>query len=549
MTEVTQSTPWWRGAVVYQIYPRSFFDTNADGIGDLPGIIEKLDYIKSLNVDAIWISPFLKSPQDDYGYDVADYETVDPMFGSNADFELLLNEAHKRGIKVLMDLVLSHTSSEHQWFKQSRQSRDGEKADWYIWADPKPDGSPPNNWLCRFDQRSGWTWEPRRKQYYFHNWLATQPDLNYHTPEVQQAALDIMRHWLERGVDGFRFDVANMYFQDKQLRDNPPFKEGDPKFDDVWETSPMYLQRQLYNKTQPENLEFIKKVRALLDEYGATTSIGEVCDDDNQRVAAQYTEGDDHLHMSYSPALLRPEANHPSIMKYIFNMIHTEYPNSWPIWTTGNHDVMRLATRWGTEEGPATPTQVKALIALLGTMRGSLLLYQGDELGLPEVLDMPLEVLRDPLGIALYPESPGRDGCRVPLPWEADAENAGFSVGQPWLPVPRHYHDLAVEKQEADEHSVLNYVRQFFAWRKEQTALRDGALTMLENMPDDVIGFVRHNDTQKLVMLFNLTDKTHVVKQADLPHEIMALGGITPHTINISEEGVTLPPWSYCIGE
>lgn len=538
---------WWRGAVVYQVYPRSFADSNADGIGDLRGIIQKLDYIKSLNVDAIWISPFLKSPQDDYGYDVSDYETVDPMFGNNADFDELLEEAHKRGLKVLMDLVLSHTSSEHIWFKESRLDRKNPKADWYIWADPKPDGSPPNNWLCRFNQRSGWTWDAGRRQYYFHNWLPTQPDLNYHNPDVQAAALAIIRHWLEKGVDGFRFDVANMYFQDKQLRDNPPFKEGDPKFDDVWETSPMYLQRQLYNKTQPENLEFIKKVRKLLDEYGATTSIGEVCDDDNLRVAAQYTEGDQHLHMSYSPALLRPETNNAPTVNAVFNIMNNEFPNSWPMWTTGNHDVMRLATRWGAKQTPATPAQLKTIIALFATMRGSFLLYQGDELGLPEVLDMPLEVLRDPLGIALYPESPGRDGCRVPLPWAKGAENAGFTVGQPWLPVPRHYHGYAADTQEADEHSLLNFIRTFFQWRKEQPALLQGDLTLLKNLPEGVVGFIRETDSQKFTLLFNLSDKTCVLKQADLPCKIKARGGMAPHSISLSGEGAKLPPWTYCI--
>ncbi|MBA44874.1 MAG: alpha-glucosidase [Magnetococcales bacterium] len=543
------SQEWWRGAVIYQIYPRSFNDSNADGIGDLQGIISKLEYIAKLGADGIWVSPFLMSPQEDYGYDISDYKTVDPMFGTNNDWKAVIDKAHELGLKVLMDMVFSHTSNQHPWFLESRSDTKNPKADWYLWADPKADGSPPNNWICRFNNCSAWTWEPRRKQYYFHNFLASQPDLNFHNPEVREAAKDVMRFWLDLGVDGFRFDVVNFYFQDKELRDNPPFTEGDPKLDDIFESSPLYLQRQKYNRTRPENIEFIKEIRALLDEYPDTTSIGEVSDDDNIRLAASYTKGMNHLHQAYTPFLLRPDNNNAALVRKGLQIIETEFDDSWPMWATGNHDVQRIITRWSEEGEAYNADKVKTLMVLSASMRGSVLLYQGDELGLPEVLDMPLEMLRDPLGIALYPEAPGRDGCRVPLPWAKDQENAGFSIGQPWLPVPHSFHEFAADVQEADENSVLNFTRKFLNWRRTQPAMVAGKLHLLEDFHEDLVCYERELDDQKLTFVFNLSGNPLKVKQSDFEGTLRFLADLTSEGVEVTDSTIKMPAWSFFIAE
>ncbi|MDQ2987605.1 MAG: alpha-amylase family glycosyl hydrolase, partial [Pseudomonadota bacterium] len=295
--------PWWREAIIYQVYPRSFLDTNGDGVGDLPGITAKLDYIAGLGVDIVWISPFFKSPMKDFGYDVSDYCDVDPLFGTLADFDQLVAKAHGLGLKIMIDQVLSHTAEEHPWFAESRKSRDNPKADWYVWSDPRPDGNPPNNWLSVFGG-SSWQWDSRRKQYFLHNFLASQPDMNFHNPEVQQAHLDNLRFWLERGVDGFRMDACNFHFHDRELRSNPPALTRDTAT--VTDVNPYGMQAHVHDKTQPENIDYLKRIRTLLNEYGAI-AIGEVGADDALAVMADYTADGDKLHLAYSFNLLTSE--------------------------------------------------------------------------------------------------------------------------------------------------------------------------------------------------------------------------------------------------
>ncbi|MCC4600225.1 alpha-glucosidase [Xanthomonas melonis] len=490
-------TPWWRGAVIYQIYPRSFLDSNGDGVGDLPGIIAKLDYIAGLGVDAIWISPFFKSPMADFGYDIADYREVDPLFGSLADFDRLLDKAHALGLKVMIDQVLSHTSIEHAWFQESRQDKTNAKADWYVWADPREDGTPPNNWLSLFGGVA-WQWEPRREQYYLHNFLVDQPDLNFHNAEVQQATLDNVRFWLDRGVDGFRLDAINFCFHDAQLRDNPA-KPADKRVGRGFSAdNPYAYQYHYFNNTQPENLLFLERLRGLLDRYPNAVSLGEISSEDSLATTAEYTAAG-RLHMGYSFELLVQDYSAAYIRETVGRLEATML-EGWPCWAISNHDVVRAVTRWGGEH--ASPRFARMVVALLCSLRGSVCLYQGEELGLGEA-DVAFEDLQDPYGITFWPTFKGRDGCRTPMPW-TDAPSAGFSSGKPWLPLAEPHRLAAVSVQQGDAQSVLSAVRTFLAWRKGMPALREGAITFYDTA-EPVLMFRREHAGQTMLLAFNLS--------------------------------------------
>jgi alpha-glucosidase len=486
---------WWRGAVLYQIYPASFADRNGDGWGDLAGIADRLDYVAGLGVDGIWLSPFFVSPMRDFGYDVADYEDVDPRFGSLADFDRLLAAAHRLGLKVIIDQVYSHTSDAHPWFAESRQSRDNPKADWYVWADPKPDGTPPNNWLAVFGG-GAWEWEPRRRQYYFHNFLAAQPDLNFHNPAVQEAVLAVADFWLGRGVDGFRLDVANLYCHDPLLRDNPP--SGD-----VFAAKPCRMQRPLYTRSRPETLTFVARLRARLDAWSTPgrerMAVAEIAAADQVGEMVAYTDGADRYHTAYSFVFLRGPLSAGRIRAAVTDM-QARGPGAWPSWAFSNHDVERVASRWGGPEAPAAAARL--LLALLASLRGTIFLYQGEELGLPEA-EVPFERLRDPEGLAFWPALKGRDGCRTPMPWRAAAPAAGFSTGEPWLPVDPRHRAQAVDRQDADPASVLAFARRFLAWRRTQPALVGGDIRFLDT-PEPVLAFVRGEAAAARLCIFNL---------------------------------------------
>ena len=537
---------WWRGAVIYQIYPRSFADSNGDGIGDLRGIAERLDYIAALGVDAIWISPFFKSPMRDFGYDVSDFRAVDPIFGTLADFDELLARAHALGLKVLIDQVLSHTSDEHPWFRESRASRDNDRADWYVWADPQPDGTPPNNWLSVFGG-SAWQWDTRRRQYYLHNFLASQPDLNLHHPEVRRALLHDLRFWLERGVDGFRFDAVNFYFHDAALRSNPPWGER-PKADaSTPDSNPYALQRHVYDKSRPENLAFLRQLRALMDEFPGTTSVGEIGDDDALGLMAAYTGGQDKLHMAYTSGLVaeRLDAAH---LRSVVETLEARIGSGWPCWSVGNHDATRVMTRVSPASLSRSPEQAAALAvavsALLSSLRGSVCLYQGEELALPEA-QVPFERLQDPYGIAFWPEYTGRDGCRTPMPWRHDAPHAGFSAVEPWLPVGDAHVPLAVDRQLADPNSCLHATRRFLRWRQGQPALRRGTIRFLDAPPDCVV-FIRVTSEVQMLVAFNLSASARTVPvppgAAPVAVEGHGLGG------RCDGGEIQLPPYSAYFG-
>ncbi len=495
---MTTDSTWWRGAVVYQIYPRSFKDTNGDGIGDLKGIASQLDYVADLGVDAIWISPFFVSPMRDFGYDISDYRDVDRMFGTLDDFRELVRKAHQFGLKVLIDQVLSHTSDQHPWFVESRASRTGDKSDWYVWADPV-NGGPPNNWLALFGG-AAWTWNDVRQQYYLHNFLECQPDLNFHNPAVRQAQLDNIEFWLEEGVDGFRFDVVNFYFHSAGLEDNPsvdtPLNPGATK------SNPYFAQRHIHDVDQPENLAFLQSVRELLERHGCATSIGEISSDRSLEIMAQYTGGGDKLHMAYTFDLLNSESS----AQYIGNVIkkiESELEDGWPCWALSNHDVERSASRWG--EGRDPERFPRVALAMLLSLRGSACLYQGEELGLPQAR-LERDQLQDPYGIEFWPDYQGRDGCRTPMPWGSDPTGR-FSTGTAWLPLPAEHLALSVDAQLAAENSTLDFVRRLIQWRKEQPALVSGALEMVP-AADDVLCWIRRSDNQAMLVALNLTPET-----------------------------------------
>ncbi len=499
---LSTNSDWWRGAVVYQVYPRSFQDTTGDGYGDLNGVTHWLDYIVSLGVDAIWLSPFFKSPMADMGYDVSDYRAVDPMFGSLADFDALVAEAHRLGLKVIIDQVISHTSDQHPWFRESRADRENPKADWYVWADPKPDGTAPNNWLSIFGGPA-WEWDGLRRQYYMHNFLASQPDLNFHNPEVQDALLDTVRFWLDRGVDGFRLDTVNFYFHDAKLRDNPPLvPDPDATSNDAPDVNPYGMQDHLHDKTQPENIAFLKRFRALLDEYDDRMSVGEVGDGARSlKTVAAYTSGGDKLHMCYTFDLLGPEFTATHIRRCV-TAFQKAVTDGWVCWAFSNHDVMRHASRFAETDAEREPI-ARLAITVLASLRGSICLYQGEELGLPEA-ELAFEDLRDPYGIRFWPAFKGRDGCRTPMPWEVGEPYAGFSTTRPWLPVPVEHVKLAVDVQEKVPASVLHHYRATLAFRKAHAALYDGTMTFLDSN-HDLLAFVREKGDEKLLFVFNLS--------------------------------------------
>jgi len=484
MTQIstTDNPNWWREAIIYQVYPRSFLDTNGDGVGDLAGVTEKLDYIASLGVDIVWLSPFFKSPMADFGYDIEDYCDVDPLFGDLADFDRMVAKAHSLGLKIMIDQVMSHTAETHKWFVESRANRDNPKSDWYVWADPLPDGNPPNNWLSVFGG-SSWQWDTRRKQYYLHNFLVSQPQLNFHNPLVQQAHLDAQRFWLERGVDGVRMDACVFHFHDRQLRSNPPALVRDTST--VTDVNPYGMQAHLYDKTQPENIAFLERVRAQLNEFGAV-SIGEISSDDALAQMSEYTEGGNKLHMAYSFNLLTPVFNAAHVRRQV-EEFNERVKDGWASWSVGNHDAIRVATRWG-GVNPA-PGFTKLVLAMQLSLKGTPCLYQGDELGLTEA-DVPYELLQDPYGKTFWPEFKGRDGCRTPMPWVADAPHAGFTDGQPWLPVDGKHVKAAVDLQDRDHDSMLNFQRRFIALRRSLPQLTRGEIAFFD-APEPVLALRR----------------------------------------------------------
>ncbi|GBF56870.1 oligo-1,6-glucosidase 1 [Candidatus Phycosocius bacilliformis] len=518
----SSATQWWRGATLYQIYPRSFADSNGDGVGDLPGITARLDYIAGLGVDGIWLSPVFASPQRDFGYDVSDHCAIDPLFGTLNDFDALVRRAHDLGLKVIIDQVWSHTAIEHAWFQESRQDRTNPRADWYVWADPRPDGSCPTNWQSWMGGGT-WTWEPRRGQYYLHNFLPQMPDLNFHCPQVQSAILDIARFWLDRGVDGFRLDTVNYYFHDKALRDNPP-KPGD---------TPATMQRHIYNICQPENLAFLGRIRDVLNQYPGRFAVGEIGSDDNLARMIDYTAGDQRLHTAYSFELLSDRCDPAHFRQAMQAWCEGVGTAAWPSWALSNHDCIRVASRWALS---APPDQIARFgLTLLAALRGTIFLYQGEELGLTQA-DLAFEDIVDPLGKANWPANPGRDGCRTIMPWTRDDPYQGFSTQTPWLPVIPAHRDLSRDQQDSRQGSVLSHARRVIAFRQASPALRLGDFTLVYE-DDACLIFRRVHGDGACLAGFNFSGVLHRLDMS-LPADIqpqISVGAvrITPHAISL----------------
>ena len=493
LSETDADRPWWKGAVIYQIYPRSFADSNGDGIGDLNGITAHLPYVASLGVDAIWLSPFFTSPMKDFGYDVANYRDVDPIFGTLADFDALIARAHDLGLKIVIDQVYSHTSEDHPWFTESRSSRDNPKADWYVWADPKPDGGPPSNWQSVFGGPA-WTWDGRRQQYYLHNFLKEQPQLHVHNGHVQDELLDTAKFWLDRGVDGFRLDAINFTMHDPALTDNPPA----PPTNRI-RTRPFDFQLKVNNQSHADIPGFLERIRTLLDTYGDRFTVAEVGGDDSEREMKLFTAGETRLNSAYSFDFLYAPAFDPHTVAASTRVWPEEPGSGWPSWAFENHDAPRAISRWSTEDHK-TFAGMKMLLLLC--LRGNVFLYYGEELGLPQV-DVPFELLQDPEAIANWPLTLSRDGARTPMPWVADAPNAGFGSGTPWLPVGPDHIALAVDRQEADPDALLGLTRRLVALRRANPALAIGDLKLVE-VGTHILAFERHSGDQTLLCVFNM---------------------------------------------
>jgi len=510
--------PWWQGATIYQIYPRSFQDSDGNGIGDLPGITRRLDYVASLGVDAIWISPFFTSPMADFGYDVANYCDVDPIFGTLEDFDALVARAHQLGLKLLIDQVYAHTSDRHAWFARSRSNRANAKADWYVWADPKADGTPPNNWQSVFGGPA-WTWDARRCQYYLHTFLKEQPQLNLHNRKVRDALLEVAKFWLERGVDGFRLDALNHGMVDPKLRDNPPAPDtGKPR------TRPFDFQLKKYSQSQPGMIKFAERLRALCDRYGAIFTMAEIGGDNAAREMRAYTKGEHRLNSAYGfDFLYSPELTPEAVAKAM-----AQWPArkgvGWPSWAFENHDAPRAVSRWCKPRDISRFARMK--MALLLTLRGDPIIYQGEELGL-EQDEIPFEFLKDPEAIANWPLTLSRDGARTPMPWE-DAQHGGFTTGDPWLPLGKANRARAVEVQEGIADSVLALTRELLAIRKAHPALCTGVLRILE-ATGNLLAFDRSANGNLVRCCFNLGTSTISPDRLALDgHVLVSINGAIP---------------------
>ncbi len=479
---------WWKCGVIYQVYPRSFQDSNGDGVGDLPGITTRLDYLQWLGVDALWLSPFYPSPQADFGYDIADHCNVDPLFGSLEDFDRLLSEAHRRGLRVLLDYVPNHTSDQHPWFAQSRASRGNPRRDWYIWRNPGPDGAPPNNWLSTFGGPA-WTWDETTRQFFYHSYLREQPDLNWRNPQVEQAMLDILRFWLDRGVDGFRIDALRKVIKDASFRDNPPNPDWDPS------GNPYKRLLPVFSASRPGVHDIIRRMRDVLDGYTDRVMIGELYEPLEKLVTYYGSTDAPECHLPFNFLLLKTPWNAGALRAAIARYEKLLPQHGWPNWVLGNHDKSRIASRVG-------EAQARVAAMLLLTLRGTPTLYYGDELGLHDV-PVPPHLVQDPWEKNVPGLGLGRDPERAPMPWDA-SPHAGFSSTDPWLPIEPRFESVCVQRQREDPRSILSLHRALIALRRSEPALHQGDLRIID-APESAVAYERAVPASRMLVLLDLS--------------------------------------------
>lgn len=493
----TASEVWWKKGVIYQIYPRSFMDSNQDGIGDIKGIISRLDYLNdgtenSLGVDAIWISPIYKSPMKDFGYDISDYRDIDPIFGDMNDFKLLLSEAHKRNIKIIMDLVINHTSDEHPWFIEARKSKDNPKRDWFIWQ-PYKGRKKPNNWVSLFEMSNAWWLDKNTQEYYLGTFTRNQPEVNWRNKELTEEMYDVIRYWFDMGVDGFRMDVVNWYIKDDQLRNNP------------WRITlnPPDVQNHIYDRNRSETHEICKEIRKIADGYEDRVMIGEIYTSDTEEAVSYHGDGNNELHMAFNFNFLFQKWDARGFYQKIKQWYDLLPKGSWPNFTLSNHDQPRHYYRY--MDGKDSDARAKVAVAMLLTLKGTPFIYYGEEIGMT-CDKISKKDLKDPVGIKLWPFMKGRDGERTPMQWD-DSKNSGFSTGQPWLPVNRDYKEKNVNIQKKDDLSLLSFYRSLIWLRKKIKALSIGDIHFITDNPDKVLAYKRTYETEEVTIILNFSNK------------------------------------------
>ncbi len=531
---MTEKKLWWKNGIIYQIYPRSFQDTNADGIGDLSGIIQHLDYLQELGIDGIWLSPINPSPDVDFGYDVSDYHTIDPKFGNLQDFDRLLNEAHKRGIHIILDLVLNHTSDQHRWFQESRMSRSNPYHDWYIWRDPAPDGGMPNNWKSIFGG-SGWEFDEKLGRYYFHMFTKEQPDLNWRNPDVRAAMLDIFRYWLNKGVDGFRLDVFNCWYKDAALRDNPRLRSG-------FHLRNFEKIEHIYEISQPEMIPALQDIRKILDEHPERYVVGETFLADSAQ--ARTYVGDDRLHAAFDYGYANSPFSARAFGKAIQYWDGLHGDSAWPNYFLNNHDTSRSSNRYA---GPNEDARLKLLATMHLTVRGTPYLYYGEEIGMRNI-SIPYSQIQDPPGKRYWPLFKSRDGFRSPMQWDA-RPFAGFSSVEPWLPVHPNYKVRNVSNQSETPASLLSFYKSLIALRRDHPALHAGKLSMIDTGEDALLVYKRFtsDETMLVVLNFSRSMQSFTLPVAEFNNWDLIFTGNEPLTSHMTDSTLNLPPYGVAI--
>src|ERR1700733_12802370 len=525
---------WWQHAVFYEIYPRSFADSNNDGVGDLKGITSKLDYLKDLGVDAIWITPCFPSPQVDFGYDVSDYENIDPMYGTLADFDELASDARKRNIRIILDFVVNHSSDQHPWFLDSKSSRTSAHRDWYMWHDGKGSGQPPNNWTSEFGG-SAWKFDAATNKYYYHFFYAEQPDLNWHNPAVKNAMFDVTRWWYDRGVSGFRLDAVDTLFEDPKLRDNPD-QPGTNAYGDP-------IQNRIYNTKLPEVHDVLRGLRQVADKSGAVL-IGETWTKDVSELRQYYGDHSDELQMPMDLMFTKLNFSAPVFREH---MAAVDGAGGWPVYVISNHDIVRSSDRYG--DGEHNDQIAKVMAALYLTLRGTPIMYYGEEIGMKTTPPTRKEEVKDPIGRTGWPKEKGRDGERTPMQWD-ETDNAGFSKAAPWLPVPPTYKTHNVADESKDPNSVLSFYKKVLKLRHTNKALIDGTYTPLNENDQNVLSYMRVYKDQVVLVALNMSGAQQKVNFEMSQHGFSSAQSLAA-TGNSSIKGdvVTLEPYGVFIGQ